>query len=252
MRQAIMQPYLFPYIGYWQIINYVDEWIFFDVVKYNRKTWMNRNRILHPDQNKEFQYISLPIKKHDKGTLIKDVLINNDEKWKEKILGQLTVYKKLKAPYYEDIIQLIASILHVEYSTCLSLTIESTKQLANFLDIDFKYKIASKIDFDKSEIKAPGDWALTISKHQGATKYINPYSGYEIFDEEKYQNNNIDLLFLKPHLSKYRQSWRKNFIKGLSIIDLLMFNSKEEVKALIDGDFTILDKKQLIKELEKS
>ncbi len=245
MKVAIMQPYFFSYVGYFQLIANTDEFVFFDTVQYNKKSWMNRNRILYPNQDKEFQYISVPIVKHNKGTLIKDVQINNNEDWRRKILGQLTVYKKLHAPYYEDVRNLILSVFNGNHKDFLSLSISSTKQICNYLNIDLKYQIASKINFDHNSVESAGDWALAISKKIGAQSYINPYGGYEIFDEEKYRRSDVGLKFLKPKLSPYKQSYRKEFISGLSIIDALMFNSKEKVRELLQKDFCILSKKEL-------
>jgi len=250
MILAIMQPYLFPYIGYWQLIANSDKFIFFDVVQYNKKSWMNRNRILHPDKSKEFQYISVPIKKNLQGTLISAVTLNNEEKWQEKILGQLTVYKNLKAPYYNETIDLIKNIFSQDYQTLLSLSIQSTKIICQYLDIELKYEIASEIDFDKKIIEGPGDWALSISKELKARQYINPYGGYEIFDEDKYNLNNIDLKFIKSNLTPYKQSFREDFQSGLSIIDVLMFNDINEIKKSSLNDFKKLTKNNLIKEIE--
>lgn len=240
-----MQPYLFPYIGYWQLIDYTDEWVFFDVVQYNKKSWMNRNRILHPDKDKEFQYITVPIKKHKRGTLIKDVCINDDEKWKKKILGQLSIYKKFNAPYYDDVVELTNLVFKKEYLSFLDLVIESVKVTCNYLDINLNYKVASEIDFDQGSVQGPGDWALEISKSQNATQYINPPGGYNIFDENKYSKNGIELLFLKPNLSEYKQSMRENFVSGLSIIDVMMFHSPKEIKKILTCDFTLLNKEDL-------
>lgn len=243
MTVAIMQPYFLPYIGYWQLIANSKEFIFFDVVQYNRKSWMNRNRILHPDNEKEFQYISVPIKKHDKGTLIKDVYINNQEKWQEKILGQLTVYKKLKAKNYDEIEQLINNIFKIEGDSFIELCINSTKTICEYLDINLNYQLASEISFDRKIIEGPGDWALSICKKLDYKNYINPHGGYEIFDEEKYNKNNIDIRFIKPKLTPYKQSWRTGHISALSIIDLLMFENIPTVKENLSNDFLLLDKK---------
>jgi hypothetical protein len=249
MTLVIMQPYLFPYIGYWQLIANSDEFIFFDVVQYNKRSWMNRNRILHPDKSIDFQYISVPIKKHDKGTLISNAILNNDEKWKAKIIGQLSIYKKLRAPYYNEILTLINSIFSKDYHNLLDLSVESTKIICNYLDINLKYKVASEIEFDREIINDPGDWALSISKEEKATHYINPHGGYEIFDEDKYNQNNINLKFIKSNLTPYKQSMRENFQAGLSIIDIMMFNSKEEIRTMLYDDFIKLTKKDLM-ELE--
>ena len=240
-----MQPYLFPYMGYWQLIANSDKFIFFDVVQYNKRSWMNRNRILHPDQPDQFQYIIAPISKHNNGTLIKDIVINNDEKWKDKILGQLTVYKKLKAPFYNDTIELIQRILEQDYQSFLDLSVKSTKMICEHIGIDLKYDLASNIEFDRKMVKSPGDWALAICNKLEVKNYINPYGGYEIFDEKKYNDDGVDIKFLKSKLSPYKQSWRKEFMVGLSIIDVLMFNSRESVVDILKNNFQIMVKKDL-------
>ena len=246
MKLAIMQPYCFPYIGYWQLIANCDEFIFFDEVQYNKKSWMNRNRILHPDKIKDFQYISIPIAKHEKGTLIKDVIINNNENWKSKLLGQMTFYKKLKAPFYDETISLITEVCNQENKRFLSFAISSVKAICDYLDLNIKYRISSEIEFNRTEVKGPGEWALEISKALGANEYINPPGGYEIFDEEKYALSNVKLKFLKSNLSPYRQSWRESFTEGLSIIDVMMFCSKDEINQLLLTDFKLLTKENLI------
>lgn len=240
-----MQPYFFPYIGYWQLITNSDEFVFFDIVQYNKRSWMNRNRILHNDNIHEFQYITVPIIKHTKGTLIKNVIINSNERWREKILGQLTVYKNLKAPFYNEMIELIERIFNVNHENLLSLLIESIKIICDYLDIKFKYKIASDIDLRGTNIQDPDDWALEISKKLKATNYLNPYGGYEIFDENKYNINNVDIKFLKSNLTSYQQSWKEPFQEGLSIIDVMMFNCKDTVKNLLENDFKLYTKQEL-------
>ena len=245
MKLAIMQPYFFPYVGYFQLIANTDQFIFFDIVQYNKRSWMNRNRILHPSKPDDFQYISVPIAKHNKGSLIKDVDISHDEKWQNKILGQLTVYKKLKAPFYNEVNQLVKEILSKECNTLLDLSIESTRAICYYIGIELNHEIASRINFDKSSISQPGDWALEISKYKKASEYINPPGGFDIFDENKFIENNIKLRFLKSNLSPYKQSWRKNFNSGLSILDVLMFNNKDELIELLLNDFNIVSKSEI-------
>ena len=245
MKLAIMQPYFFPYVGYFQLIANTDQFVFFDIVQYNKKSWMNRNRILHPSKPDDFQYISVPIAKHNKGSLIKDVGISHDEKWQNKILGQLTVYKKLRAPFYNEVNQIVREILSKECNTLLDLSIESTRTICDYIGIEFNYEIASRINFDKSSISQPGDWALEISKHRKASEYINPPGGYDIFDENKFIENDIKLSFLKSNLSPYEQSWRKRFNSGLSILDALMFNNKVDLMELLLSDCKILSKQEV-------
>ena len=90
-----MQPYFFPYLGYFELIARVDRWVVFDVVQYNAKSWMNRNRILHPKEG--WQYITVPVEKAPRGTLIRDIRVKDMVDSRERVLGQMVHYKK-KAP----------------------------------------------------------------------------------------------------------------------------------------------------------
>ena len=245
MKLAIMQPYFFPYIGYFQLIANSDQFIFFDVTQYNKKSWMNRNRILHPTDTLGFQYTSVPINKNSQGTLIKDVSINNTEDWKSKIVGQLTVYKKLKAPYFEDVMSLINRVFEKEHTNFALFLVEAMEHVCRYLGLNCEYRIASQIEFDRNQVDGPGDWALAISKELGANCYINPHGGYEIFDEKKYEENGVDISFIKPKLSTYKQSWRKGFMPGLSILDVMMFNGIKEINKMLVSDFDSLSKSKL-------
>ena len=91
MKVAIMQPYFFPYLGYFGLINHTEKFILFDTVQFIRHGWIERNRILKPME--DWQYIAVPLKKHSQKTLIKDIEINNSIDWKNKIFAQLTHYK---------------------------------------------------------------------------------------------------------------------------------------------------------------
>lgn len=241
MKTSIMQPYFFPYIGYWQLIFNSDIWVFFDSPQYNKRSWMNRNKILHSNPESEFQYINVPIKKHNKGEIIKNVQINNNEQWQIKLYGQLSVYKRIKAPYYNNVINLIESILQDEESYFTPLSIKISVAVASYLGLRLEYKISSELDIDYSQVNKPDDWALLITKHLGGNQYINPHGGMDIFSSDKYSKNGIELLFLKPILKEYKQSLRK-FNPGLSIIDILMFNSKEEVVSILKNDFELIKK----------
>ena len=245
MKIGIMQPYLFPYIGYFQLIANTDKWIFFDVVQYNNKSWMNRNRILHPDQNKDFQYITVPIKKHEKGTLIKYVEINTKMKWEQDIIGKLTLYRRLRAKYYNEIVNIMTTIFEHHIVNFLDLSILSIKKICTYIGIGFNYEIASNIKFDRNIIGGPGDWALSITKEIGGNVYINPPGGHTIFNEDKYKKHGIELRFLKANLTPYKQSKRATFTPGLSIIDVLMFNGPDEIRTMLNNDFKYYSKEQL-------
>ncbi len=241
MKLAVSQPYFFPYIGIFQLIYYTDFFVVFDTVQYVKRSWMNRNRVLHP--NKEFNYIVLPVKK-SKSNIIKDIEIAKNENWQEKILGQIGVYAR-KAPYYKEVRELMHECLSIEESNFSSLTIRQMEYICQYLGIKFAYQFLSKMDIKLPKINEPGEWCLYISEALKAKEYVNMPRGAEIYKEAQFEEKNINLRFLNPIIKEYNQK-RDNFIPRLSIIDILMWNSKEEVLDMIRNDFDILTKKELL------
>lgn len=240
MKVGIMQPYFFPYIGYWNLIAATDEWIFFDIPKYKKKSWMSRNRIIHFDNEKEFTYINVPVKKTIDGTPVKDVLINNDSQWKQAILGKLTVYKKLNAPFYEDVYKLINTAIQHQTDRFTDLLEYSFQAVFKYIGLAPNYRFISQTDYVPESGLTAGEWALSIAKYVGADEYINPMGGVNIFDPDKYNEQGIKISFLKPSLSPYKQSRRSNFIAGLSIIDALMFLPPDEILHRLTNDYDLL------------
>jgi hypothetical protein len=133
------------------------------------------------------------------------------------------------------VIDLLASVFKQKYPDITSLNVNALNAVCDYLQIPFKYEIFSTMGVDFSNlVKAPGDWALHISKYYQASEYINPYGGEEIFDKAQYKEARIEIKFLKNNLLSYNQH-REKFEPGLSIIDVMMFNSPAEVSGLIDS-----------------
>ncbi|WP_394200841.1 WbqC family protein [Shewanella waksmanii] len=246
MKLGIMQPYFFPYLGYFQLINHVDRWVVFDEVQYNKKSWMNRNRVVHPDIKEDYQYISVPICKHAKGTLIREAMINNQIGWREALKGKLTVYKHLGAKNYGVGLDLVSNVIDRDVNSFLDLSTLSIKAVCKYLDINIhSLENSSDIHFDRSSVDGPGDWALMISKAKNATQYINPYGGRTLFDEGKYSREGIELNYLRTCFSEYKQGRDRAFVRGLSVIDLIMFLDKEEISNLLREDFFLVHPKDV-------
>jgi len=224
-----MQPYFFPYLGYYSLIKHTDEWIFLDVVQFIRHGWIERNRILKPVEG--WQYIGVPLQKHSRNTLIKDIHISGAEDWKNKIVRQLEHYKK--APYYEKAIGVIKQAINIETDSITRLNAHILKITCTYLDIFFSDKIFSEMNLEIKPVEQPGDWALHISEACSATEYINPFGGIDLFDRNAFKESGIQLCFLKNNLKTYSQR-RPFFEPGLSIVDVMMFNSKTEIQAMID------------------
>ncbi|CAM4367624.1 hypothetical protein BAMA_14675 [Bacillus manliponensis] len=232
MKVGIMQPYFFPYIGYFQLIQHVDHWVVFDDVQFIRHGWINRNRILHPTEG--WQYVIVPLEKYNHKGLIKNVQINNSTDWRLKIINQLTHYKK-KAPYYTQCIHLIKEALYNDTTSITVLNTHILKTICDYLDIPFSHEISSHRNFDYTNVQDAGEWALAISRQLNATEYVNPIGGKELFDDQKFKQKGVKLSFLQSNMElvNYKQSYR-SFEPNLSIIDLLMFCSKDEIKNILN------------------
>lgn len=235
MKVAIMQPYFMPYIGYFQLINAVDEFIIFDTPQFIRHGWIERNRILKPDG--EPLYIKVPLIKHKRETVIKDLRIRNDESWKQKILAQIVPYKK-KAPYYNEVVELLNEIFENETDSLAEFNIRSLQKICNYLGISTPIKVWSKMGVSIVEVKEPDEWALNICKAIEASSYINATGGQSFFNAQKYKESNIELGFIESKDIAYKQL-DNDFCPWLSIVDVLMFNSKAEVKKMLN-DYTLI------------
>lgn len=231
MKVAIMQPYFMPYLGYWQLINAVDEFILLKDVQFIYHGWIERNRILN--QTGDWVYIKVPLKKNTRDTLISDVSINNEEQWREKIFSQLTHYKK-KSKYYFNTIKILKESLDIETDDITLLNKHILEHICNYFKIETKITIYDKNILPINYVNNPDEWALNICLAMDNVKtYINPEGGVTFFDCAKYHKNNIDIKFLKSDLPVYNQGCN-NFINGLSIIDIMMFNSVDEIKDMLD------------------
>jgi hypothetical protein len=225
MKIAIMQPYLFPYIGYFQLIYAVDKFVFLDDVNFIKRGWINRNRIL---VNGIEHLFSVPVKKISQNKLILECELA--ESWKEDFLKTIEMSYK-KAPYFTFAYPLILDIINFKEQNLSLYIVNHIKRIFEYLDIKI-HVIPSSSIYRTSELKAQ-DKIIQICKEENASEYINPIGGTELYDKNKFSEENITLKFLKTSEIIYKQ-FRHTFVPFLSIIDILMFNSKEEIKIMLD------------------
>jgi len=229
MTVGIMQPYFMPYLGYFALINYVDEFILFDTPQFIRHGWIERNKVLKPDG--DTMYIKVPLNKHARKTPINEVSINNNLNWQSKIIAQLGHYKK-KAPFYNQLMALLESLFNKEYTSIVSLNYDALHIVMQYLEIETPIKVWSEMNIKIGQVVAPDEWALQIAKAIDAKTYVNPPGGKAFFDKSKYDQSNINLKFLEYLPQKYNQ-FGNTFVSHLSIIDLLMFCSVGEIKNML-------------------
>ncbi len=228
---SVMQPYFFPYLGYFALIKHTDFFVSFDPVQYISKGWMNRNRVLKP--NEGWQYLTAPVQKQPQNTLIKDILVVPGDEWKVKILRQLEHYKK-RSPYYEPVNALLEDCFANSELSLSRLNLHYLNKVCAYLEMPFHYAMFSDMDLKLGSVKAADEWALRTTQALGATTYINQPGGRTFFNPAKYVEASIDLKFLDFNLTPYDQR-RPAFEVGLSILDVLMFNSPEQVRAMLEN-----------------
>lgn len=228
-----MQPYLFPYIGYFQLINYTDKWVIFDDIQYIRKGWVNRNRLIHPTKP-ESQFFTVPVLKSDLNTDIGKIKIDCEKDFRNDILTKIDVCYKKRAPYFKEVRSLIDECLIHKTENICELNIFAMSKVCDYLGIDFDYVLSSELDYNRSEIDNAGDWAYVVSKYLKADEYVNPPGGMELFDVEKFNLAGVDIKFMKANLPIYNQK-KACFIEGLSIIDIMMFNDVENIRKMLEN-----------------
>ncbi len=229
MKLAIMQPYFFPYIGYFQLIYAVDKFIFYDDVNYIKQGWINRNQIL---MNSKASMFTVPLMNASSNNLIKDVLISEQNyiRWRDKFYKSL-MSSYSKAPNYEEVLVLIKSIIDQPNTLSISdLAMKSVKKILEHLKI--KKNISSSQRFNNRNLKA-SERVLDICKKENAKTYINAIGGKDLYSKELFNENNINLYFLKSGNISYPQL-SNDFVPNLSIIDVLMFNSPKEINSMLN------------------
>jgi hypothetical protein len=231
MKLGIMQPYFFPYLGYFDLINYSDAWIVFDTVQYIRHGWINRNRILHPRDG--WSYMIVPVH-YGRELVIKDVSIADDGKWKQRIIGQLQHYKK-HAPYFSQTMELVQDCLDAEEQSISALNVAILGKVCEWLGIKFEPRLFSKMEMQLGPVEGPGDWALEISRALHAEEYVNPPGGAALFDQERFAASGIKLTIRQMPAFEYACPGY-SFVPNLSILDVLMWNPVEAVKAHLGGN----------------
>lgn len=232
-RVAIMQPYLFPYIGYFQLMNAVDEFIIYDNIEYTKKGWINRNRILVEGKD---EYLSIPLKKDSDFLFVNRRYLadiwNTEQK---KVLNKISVSYK-KAPFYDTVYPIIMDCILFNNKNLFDFILYSIMKIKDYLEIDSEVIASSSIAFDnnlKSEKKV-----LAICKERGAKIYINSIGGKELYKVDDFKKEGIELKFIKTDNVSYKQ-YNDDFIPFLSIIDVMMFNSKEKIKGYLNNNFIL-------------
>lgn len=222
-----MQPYLFPYIGYFQLIKAVDSFVIYDDVQYIKGGWINRNRIQINNKDYLFTFnvkrdsLSLPINQR--------VFTSNFSEIKEKFLS-LLFQAYHNAPRFSPVQSLVKNILSFPEYNVSSFITNSLQKVCSYMNITTPFIFSSQIK--KNNLLKGQERVIDINLAMRSTHYINLMGGINLYTKERFDVNGIKLNFIKMKKIEYLQLGKK-FIPNLSILDVLMFNDLESIKAML-------------------
>lgn len=225
MRVSIMQPYVFPYIGYFQLIHNVDVFVVYDDVNFRKRSWINRNRIL---LNNNAHLFTLNLCEASSSKQINEILVGNNQK----TLIKTFRHAYSRAPYFEQAMPLLETLLLYPEPRLDLYLMHQLKTIARYLGMHTRFILSSEVEKDNS-LKGQ-DKVLAICDALGADSYTNAIGGQLLYSEEDFASQGIDLKFIKSHDIRYRQ-FGEEFISWLSIIDVLMFNSVTDIRRFLDA-----------------
>ena len=228
MKLGMMQPYFYPYLGYWQLMSYVDEYIIYDDVNYIKGGWINRNRI---KINDEPAYFGISVKKASQNRKINEHEIFMSDSDKERLLMKVRMAYG-KAPYFKDVYELFKDTVYCEKTNLAEYLKYLNIKTAEYMGITTKIYSATELSFDHTN-RAQAR-IIDICRLRGASEYINAIGGKELYDKQLFSENGIKLSFLKMDTGIVYPQGKGRFIPSLSILDVLMFNSKKEIQALLN------------------
>lgn len=226
VKLAVMQPYLFPYLGYFQLIEESDLFVFYDDVNFITQGWINRNRILI---NGSAAYITIPCKNVSQNRLICEIDHALNDKSRGKLVRKVELSYK-SAPYFDSVFPIIKDVIHLDTPGISDLAIESIAKTMDYLEMSRSAKVSSSV-YDNQQLKGV-DRIMDICEQEEAGIYINPIGGKKLYNRQTFYSRGIELKFLKSSFSEYEQ-FNATFVPGLSIIDVMMFNSISTVQKML-------------------
>ncbi|MBE0434975.1 MAG: WbqC family protein [Methylomicrobium sp.] len=223
MKLAIMQPYFFPYLGYFQLIDAVDAFVVYDDVSFIKGGWINRNFIVAQGEKSR---ITLQLQGASPNLPINQISIGGNRAKLLKSIGQ----SYAKAPQYAEVMPLLEEILSSDERNLAVFLAFSLRRICDYLQLRPHWYLSSELRKDNA--LRGQDKVLAICRELGATHYINVPGGRDLYDHASFESAGMRLLFLAPKTVEYSQTGT-GFVPNLSIVDVMMFNSLERCRSLL-------------------
>lgn len=224
-----MQPYFFPYLGYFQLLNSADKFVFYDDVNFIKGGWVNRNRLFLAG---EIRYITVPLSHASPFAKINKTRLQGGDRWATDMLS--TICQSYgKAPFYKSVYELIESVLRGHDGYLSTVARNSITSTAEYLGLERNFVLSSDIygNQDKGGIER----VLDICELEEASEYLNLPGGQDLYDPDRFARKGIHLKFVDVSIKPYRQ-FSQEFSPMLSILDVLMFNDPGTVKDMLSVD----------------
>lgn len=229
MTLAVMQPYLFPYLGYFQLVHAADTFIFYDDVNFIKGGWINRNRIL---MNGAASYFTVQLRDASPNKKINEIRFTDNRPKLLKTLDQ--AYRK--APFYNAVRPVVEATLTCDTDLLSELAARSVQDICAYLGLSTVFQVSSS-DHASSAGMERTERLLELCRSSGATRYVNAPGGRDLYDKQIFSNAGVELTFLQTRTVSYPQ-FSGAFVPGLSMVDVIMFNPKEVVLHLL-GEFDL-------------
>ncbi len=222
-----MQPYFFPYLGYFQLVQAVDDFVFYDDVMFIKKGWINRNRILL--QGREFLF-TIPLEKQSQNKTIRDSHVAWGADFPDKFLAQLeSAYKK--SPQYGQVMPLIHQLFSEQPHSMADLAGKSIQLVWQYLGLEKRFHYSSKLPNGQADGRA--ERLIHLTKNLGSSQYINALNGQSLYEKDFFAAEGVELAFIKPELKPYAQANASEFVAGLSMLDVLMWNEVDDIRTML-------------------
>ena len=233
MKLAIMQPYIFPYIGYFQLIDCVDEFVLYDSVNFIMRGWINRNNILTSGKPHMF---SIPLRSKSQNCLIENIEINEHQYslWRKKFIKTLS-HSYSKCVNFSDGMDVVSDVLCHDHKTITDLCEKSLIESCRYLGIKTPITRSSSLGLSYGANIGKADKLIHLCKHKGYSSYVNSPGGKALYDKKYFHERGVELEFLSPSVIEYNQPNTREFVSHLSIIDVIMNNRKEDIPELLNG-----------------
>lgn len=227
MAVAIMQPYFFPYLGYFQLVQAVDHFVLYDDVMFIKKGWINRNRIMM--QGQDFMF-TIPLEKQSQNKTIRESTVAWNSEFPSKFLVQLrSAYKK--APHVESVMSLIEGVLVEKPSSLAELAGSSVKVTWDYLGLKKAFYYSSTLSVSSELGRA--ERLIEITKSFKESVYVNAANGKALYDKPSFAHQGVELQFIESELPVYSQGNNPDFLAGLSMIDVLMWNDIPRIREML-------------------